>query len=184
MGEGGSPASRESPTFEELNSEFTRTGTRYPTHGKPRLSEWPIHRHECGRHMGRVSPELSGAETEHPSRAGASLQGSAALCSLYWGRNLLFLSFSYRLVNHWSKHVLLSRSLPCNFWPCVIVKHFLLSYLWSSQCQVRSGGLQSSWARAPTMTGSMLAVLFGGPRKHMIILLWLLSIFWNHKVLR
>lgn len=61
--------------------------------------QWP-YRHECGRHMGRVSPELSGAETEHPSRAGASLQGSAALCSLYWGRNLLLLSFSHRLVNH------------------------------------------------------------------------------------
>lgn len=100
---------------------------------------------------------------EHPSRPGASLQGSAALCSLYWGRNLLFLSLSYRLVNHWSKHVLLSRSLPCNFWPCVIVKHFLLSCLWSSQCQERSGSLQGAWARAPTMAGSILVVFLGYP---------------------
>jgi hypothetical protein len=38
------------------------------------------HRHDCVRHMGRDSPELSCAEREHPSKADASLQGPATLC--------------------------------------------------------------------------------------------------------
>lgn len=149
----GSRSTTQSPNFMGLNSEFTRPGTRWPTHGKALLSyekrfSWTV---LCWKR--------------------ASLQGShipPGLCyimqSLYWEGNLLFLSLPYRLVNHWSKHVLCSRSLPCNFWPGVIVKHFLLSCLWSSQCQVRSGSLHGPWARAPTVAGSILDVLDGSSR--------------------
>lgn len=90
----------------------------------------------------------------------ASLQGRSIppgpcyiMQSLYCEGNLLFLSLPYRLVNHWSKHVLCSRSLPGNFWPSVIVKHFFClafdhpSAEWGMRaCPVLEQGHPQWWA--------------------------------------